>query len=119
MSPHPKALAAERAAARFLKRQGLKVLTRNFATPVGEIDIIALDGDAIVFVEVKSRSSNDYGYPEDGVTRAKQARLRRAAELYLKRHGLPDTTPRRFDVLALTGPPDGGDWAIVHFEDAF
>ena len=102
-----------------LGRQGLKVLTRNFTTPFGEIDIIALDGDAIVFVEVKSRSSNDYGYPEDSVTRTKQAHLRRAAELYLKRYGLPDTTPCRFDVLALTGPPDGGDWETVHLENAF
>lgn len=115
--PHPKARAAEDAAARHLKAQGYKVVERNFATRFGEIDIVAVQRDVVVFVEVKSRSSDDYGPPEEGVTATKQAHLRRAAELYLKRHRLLDS-PCRFDVLALTGTCEEG-WAIEHFADAF
>ena len=117
MSPHPKAKAPEDAAARYLKRHGYKLIQRNFATPFGEIDIIAFDG-MVVFVEVKSRASDAYGPPEDAVGPAKQRRLRRAAEAFLKRRGILDV-PCRFDVLALTGTPERDDWAIEHFQDAF
>lgn len=119
MSPHPKAKESEDAAARFLKRQGLKVVQRNFDTPFGEIDIIAVDGDTIVFAEVRSRSADTAVRPEDTVNGKKQAKLRRAAELYLKKHGLFDTAACRFDVLALTAAPDGDGWTIEHFVDAF
>ncbi|NQT53416.1 YraN family protein, partial [bacterium] len=57
MSPHPRAIEPEDAAARFLKRQGLKVVERNFNTTLGEIDIVAVDGDVLVFVEVRTCSS--------------------------------------------------------------
>jgi putative endonuclease len=118
VSPHPKARPAEDAAEQFLRQAGLKVAQRNFATPFGEIDLIAVDGDTVVFVEVKSRATDAFGPPQDGVTRTKQAHLRRAAEIYLKRRGLLDRVPCRFDVLALTGTAEEG-WAIQHFVDAF
>lgn len=119
MSPHPRAIEPEDAAARFLKRQGLKIVERNFNTTLGEIDIVAVDGDVLVFVEVRSRSSDSPVAPQDTVNHKKQAKLRRAAEIYLKSHGLLDEADCRFDVVALTGQPDGGDWTIDHFVDAF
>jgi putative endonuclease len=119
MKPHPEGKAAEKAAARFLKRLGLKVVRRNFDTPFGEIDIVAVDGETLVFAEVRSRAADSPVRPEDTVNRTKQRRLRRAAELYLKKHGLLDTAPFRFDVLALTANADGDGWQIDHFIDAF
>ena len=117
MKLRPEARAAEDAAADFLRRQGYKIAQRNVTTPVGEIDIVALDDGMVVFVEVKSRASDDYGPPEVAVDRRKRAKLRRVAQIYLERHKLLDT-PCRFDVVALTGTPDEG-WRIELFQDAF
>jgi putative endonuclease len=112
------ARAAEDAAVRFLERQGYKIAQRNFATRFGEIDIIAIDDGMVVFVEVKSRASDAYGPPEVAVNRRKQATLRRIAQLFLERRDLLDT-PCRFDVVALTRTPEGDDWRIEVFRDAF
>ena len=112
------ARAAEDAAARFLKSQGYKITRRNVATRFGEIDIVALDDGMVVFVEVKSRASDDFGPPEDAVNRHKRQKLRRVAQLFLEQHNLLDT-PCRFDVVALTRTPKGDDWQIELFQDAF
>ncbi len=112
------AQAAEDAAADFLRRQGYQIVQRNFTTRLGEIDIVAVDDGMVVFVEVKSRASDDYGPPEVAVDRRKQAKLRRIAQLYLDRHRLTDT-PCRFDVVALTRAADGVGWRIELFRDAF
>jgi len=109
---------AEDAAARFLERQGYKIAQRNFSTHLGEIDIVALDQGMIVFVEVKSRRRCDFGPPEVGVDRRKQARLRRLAQLFLQRYDLTDL-PCRFDVVALTPAAEGRGWDIELFQDAF
>jgi len=113
-----KARAAEDAAADFLRRRGYKIAQRNFATRLGEIDIVALDDAMVVFVEVKSRSADDFGAPEVAVDKAKRARLRRVAQLFLERHNLTDM-PCRFDVIALTRAPSGEGWDIELFQDAF
>jgi len=112
------ARAAEDAAADFLRRSGYQIARRNYATPVGEVDIVAIDQGMVVFVEVKSRASDEYGPPEVAVDRRKQARLRRAAQLFLERHRMADM-PCRFDVVALTPQPSGGGWRIELFQDAF
>lgn len=72
-------------AADFLERAGMVVLTRNFRCPQGEIDIIARDGDTIVFVEVKTRRTAALGSPLEAVTRDKLARLRRLSGIWLSR----------------------------------
>ena len=118
MRPRLDARAAEDAAAGFLRRRGYKIAQRNFTTRLGEIDIVAVDEGMVVFVEVKSRASDDYGPPEVAVDRRKQAALRRIAQLFLERHGLLDTACR-FDVVALTRTPEGDDWHIELFRDAF
>ena len=74
----------ERAAKKHLKRQGLKFLTANFRTPRGEIDLIFRDGDCLVFVEVKTRSSEDWVRPAAAVNAERRRRLTRAALDYLR-----------------------------------
>ena len=68
---------------RFLKDKGYEILERNFRTKYGEIDIIAMDGNTLVFVEVKARISTKYGRPEEAVTSRKIKNIKRAAEYYI------------------------------------
>ncbi|WP_258360432.1 YraN family protein, partial [Moorella sulfitireducens (nom. illeg.)] len=73
---------------------------RNYRCPLGEIDIIAADGEAIVFVEVRTRSTDAFGTPQESVDLRKQMRLRRLAAYYLSGRGLTNR-PCRFDVVAV------------------
>ena len=107
----------ERAAARYLKRRGYKILARGNRLAPGELDLVALDRDTVVFVEVKTRRSTDAGHPDEAVGPAKQRRLTRLAVTFLKRHGLLER-PARFDVLAVTWP-EGQRPTIEHFQNAF
>lgn len=90
---------AEQQAARYLKRLGYRILKRNHRTRRGELDLVARDGDCLVFVEVKARNSGAFGPPEEALTPTKQRRLWRAAQEYLQAH--PWAGPVRFDVVAL------------------
>jgi putative endonuclease len=108
----------EDAAARFLKRLGYKILARGSRLASGELDLVALDGRTIVFVEVKTRTSADVGHPAEAVDANKQRRLTRLAVTFLKRHQLLEF-PARFDVVAITWPPGRGRPMIEHFKNAF
>lgn len=88
----------ERAARRHLRRAGLKFLTANFRSPRGEIDLVFRDGDCLVFVEVKTRSSEDWTRPAAAVDADKRRRLSLAALDYLKLLGHP-RVPVRFDIV--------------------
>jgi len=88
-------------AADYLTQQGYRILERNYATPGGEIDLIALDGGAIVFVEVKTRTSDAFGAPELAVNARKQQRMIRAALGYIRYKRLHQM-PCRFDVVAIS-----------------
>ncbi len=105
----------EQEAARFLRHQGLRILRRGYRTHHGEIDLIALDGNVIVFIEVKARRQ---GVPAEAVTEEKQRRLTLAALHYLKRHGLLEQRSR-FDVVAIIWPDDDSPPQIEHIRDAF
>ncbi|MFH1921478.1 MAG: YraN family protein [Planctomycetota bacterium] len=107
----------ERAAARYLKRRGYKILARGNRLLPGELDLVALDRETIVFVEVKTRRSADAGHPAESVNAAKQRRLTRLAVTFLKRHGLLERAAR-FDVVAVTWP-EGSRPTIEHFKNAF
>jgi putative endonuclease len=85
---------------------GLEVVEKNFRTREGEIDLIVRDGQEIVFVEVKTRTSSSFGYPEEAVTEEKMAHLTAAAEKYLEKH--PEIDSWRMDVLAIIGRPGKG-----------
>lgn len=91
---------AEEAAARYLARKGLHIVGRNFHCRGGELDIIARDGETLVFVEVRYRGTTSYENPMESVTPRKQQRLIRAANYYLQRHQLWQY-PCRFDVIAI------------------
>ncbi|HEY5540156.1 MAG TPA: YraN family protein [Coriobacteriia bacterium] len=90
----------EDAAAAFLERAGMTVVERNWRCQAGEIDIVGLDDDAIVFVEVKTRRTVNKGTPEEAVTPAKRRRYAKLAAAYLQTAGLSDV-PVRFDVITL------------------
>lgn len=109
----------EDAAAKFLKRQGFRILARGLDSRLGELDIIAVDGRTIVFVEVKTRSSLDAGHPAEAIDDRKQRRMTQAALGYLKAHGLLNHTAR-FDVVAITWPANALRPArIEHFKNVF
>jgi putative endonuclease len=96
----------ERVAERFLVESGLVVLERNWRCPLGEIDIVARDGDCLVVCEVKTRTSVAYGHPAEAVTRAKAIRLRALAVEWVKARGVrpPEI---RVDVVAVLRSPQG------------
>jgi putative endonuclease len=109
---------SERAAARFLKRLGYRILAQNHACLQGELDLVALDGTCIVFVEVRSTGGEDLQRPAASVDDAKQRRLTNLALHFLQQHRLLDR-PARFDVLALSWPEGKGEPEIVHYPNAF
>jgi putative endonuclease len=91
--------SAEDEAARLLTRHGLSIVARNYRTRLGEIDLVAMDGEVLVFVEVRLRSSDRYGGAAGSITFAMKRRLERAARHYLSRMGREP--PCRFDVVTL------------------
>ena len=95
---HKKVLGkkGEKLVEEYLKKQGCKILKRNYRTPFGEADIIAQDGDEIAFVEVKTRSSDSYGAPAEAVTRQKRERYMQIAKFYWVSSGKEPNA--RFDV---------------------
>ncbi|WP_148861775.1 YraN family protein [Marinobacter fonticola] len=94
-------LAAEEAAARYLAAKGLHIVQRNFCCRGGEIDVVARDGDTLVFVEVRYRGTGSLESPMESVTTRKQRRLIHAASIYLQRQHSWQM-PCRFDVIAIT-----------------
>jgi putative endonuclease len=108
----------ERAAARFLRKKGYIIIACGHRDHFGEIDIIAVDGRTVVFVEVKTRSSQDAGHPGEAVDQDKQRRLTRAASAYRKRHDLMENAAR-FDIVAITWPQGKGKPLIEHIVNAF
>jgi putative endonuclease len=105
----------EQEAANYLKRQGLRVLDRGYRTQHGEIDLIALDGDVVVFVEVKARRQ---GVPAEAVTLEKQRRLTLAGLHFLRKHNLLEQRSR-FDVVAIVWADDERAPEIEHIRHAF
>ncbi|NOZ25547.1 MAG: YraN family protein [Nitrospirae bacterium] len=100
----------------YLKKKGYRIIATNYRTPMGEIDIVAKDGDTIVFVEVKTRRSLSHGHPLEAVTMRKQQRLRRLALYYLKANRMSDVHGR-FDVIGVY--MRDGACRIQHVVDAF
>jgi len=109
---------SERAAARFLRKLGYRILARNVNLPAGELDLVALDGRTLVFVEVRSTEGGDVERPAASVDLAKQRKLTNAALTYLSKHRLLDH-PARFDVIAVSWPPNHREPHVVHYPSAF
>jgi putative endonuclease len=108
----------EDAAVRFLTRLGYRIIECGYDSPLGELDIIAVDGRTVVFIEVKTRTSQDAGHPADAVDATKQRRMSQSALAYLKSKRLLEY-PARFDVVAVTWPAGARRPTIEHFANAF
>ena len=104
--------AGENRAAKYLKSAGYDILAKNFKTRVGEIDIIARKDGITVFVEVKTRSSDDFGAPSEAVGREKRRKYGLVAQEYLLKEKCGDV-PCRFDIVEIE------DERINHIENAF
>lgn len=106
--------AGERIAGLFLEQHGVRILERNFRSGrQGEIDLIGLDQDTLVFFEVKLRRSERCGTPEAAVTYSKQKTICRTADYYRFLHRISENCPIRFDVVAIR--PSGANGAAVHW----
>lgn len=105
--PDPRRLfgtAVEEHVAEHLVRQGYRVLARQYKSPFGEIDLICQDGDEVVFVEVKARTSGAYGYPEQSVHLGKLRKIVRSAQAFMQKR--PPDEPWRVDVVAVETTPE-------------
>ena len=108
----------EQCCEKYLKRKGLKTLARNFRCKTGEIDLIVVDTDgALIFVEVKTRASEDFSPSESAITTVKKTRMLRAARYFLSTHRIEDR-PYRFDVVTIV-LAEKGQPEIRHYENAF
>lgn len=94
---------AERWALDYLVRRGLQEVARNFRSRGGEIDLVMLDGECLVFIEVRYRKSSSFLTPAITVDSRKQRKILRTAALFLSRHGRYANQTTRFDVVAITG----------------
>ncbi|MFH1370680.1 MAG: YraN family protein [Planctomycetota bacterium] len=108
----------ERQCEKFLKRKGLKTLTRNYACKAGEIDLIMVDNDrSIVFVEVKTRTNEEFAPTESAVNKTKIDKMVKTSRYFLSAHDI-DNRPYRFDIVTVTlgqrGPAE-----IRHYKNAF
>lgn len=112
-----KGKAGEALALNYLKNNGFQIYEINYKKPSGEIDLIAKDRDAWVFIEVKYRKNLDFGYPREAVNRSKQKRIGKTALWYLKEMQLDDVNIR-FDVIEIYYESNG-EQVINHFESAF
>ena len=99
-------------ACEYLKKKNYKILAKNYSNKIGEIDIIAIQGNVIVFVEVKTRKTLAFGRPSEAVNFPKQQKIRRCAEWFLVQKKLMES-PCRFDVIEVV------DQEINHIENAF
>ncbi|MDR2550869.1 MAG: YraN family protein [Desulfobulbus sp.] len=114
----PTGRLGEALAAGFLVKQRYAIVELNYRKSYGEVDIIAQDGDTVVFVEVKTRKSSGFGTAFEAVDSRKQRQISRIAQEYLQSHGLLET-PARFDVIAIRLDGDNRAAAIDHIKNAF
>ncbi len=108
--------AGEALAQAFLKRKGYRILETNWRFSKAEVDIIAMHEHTLVFVEVKTRSSDRYGQPEEFISNYKERLLADAASVYMEQ--IEHEAAIRFDVIAIVYR-SAADYHITHFEDAF
>lgn len=99
-------------AVKYLKDKKYKILQQNYTTKIGEIDIIAQDKDIIVFVEVKARNTNRFGYPREAISYAKQKKVRTVATQFMLTNKLMNSKVR-FDCIEILGEK------ITHIENCF
>lgn len=110
---------SERIAARYLKKSGLKIIGRNITVPgVGELDLLAREGETLVVVEVRSRKTESAQTPLDSVGRDKRERILKSTSWLIRRYGLQGVTVRQ-DIVALAWSDQKEPTEILHIRDAF
>ncbi len=110
-----KGLLGEEIASKYLISEGYKIIDRNYRTKIGEIDIIAIKSQILVFVEVKARTNIDYGYPYEAVNWKKQQKIINSSLIYLKQKNL-NNHQVRYDIIEVFL---SGETKINHIENAF
>ncbi len=103
-------------AVKFLRQKGYLIVEKNFKTKFGEIDIIAKDNNTIVFVEVKTRTNDYFGYPFEAVDERKRMKLKNLALIFMKKYN--KEFPIRFDIVSILFMSNGNK-KIEHIKDAF
>ena len=109
---------SERAAARYLRGLGYRIVVRNWCEPLGELDLVALDGACLVFVEVRSTEHDETSRPIASVDFGKQRKLTNLALRFMQQRQLLGHSAR-FDVVAVSWPPDQRQPAVTHLRNAF
>jgi putative endonuclease len=109
--------AGEDEAAKYLESKGYNIITRNFYCRIGEIDIIARDGDYLVFIEVKTRKSLKYGYPVESISKKKVRGIIKTAQTYIHFKNIKEADIR-FDVIEVI-LDNNGEKNVNHIQDAF
>ncbi len=99
----------------FFRKKGYRIVERNYRTPFGEIDLIARDGEVLVFIEVKTRADIAFGRPFEAVDRRKREKMRKVSLSFMKK--FRTEVPARFDVLSID--IENGRETIEHIKDAF
>jgi len=107
-----KGAQGESLAAARLQKEGYRIIERNYRCRYGEIDLIAMDRQDVVFIEVKGRGSDTFGAPEEAIGPAKQKKISRVALHYLRERGLDDRNAR-FDVVAVRFAPRGNRVQLI------
>ncbi len=108
--------SGEDAAVAYLEKRGFLIVERNWRCKAGEVDVVARDGETVVFVEVRTKSGGDYGSGIESVTPRKLQRVSRLGEYYLEIHNLKNV-PARVDVIGIEPLPDG-TFRIEHVRNA-
>ena len=108
-----------KAAVKFLKKRGYRIIDKNYRNKAGEIDIVAEHGQVLVFVEVKSRAGAELGEPLEAITPHKQRKIGQVARGFMTQHKI-ENRDCRFDVVGIKGDPDEPkQWEIELVQDAF
>ncbi|GMG97154.1 YraN family protein [Tepidimicrobium xylanilyticum] len=110
-----KGIIGETEAVNYLMSKGYKIMDRNYRTRIGEIDIVAVKSNILAFIEVKARTSLNYGYPYEAVNRQKQRRIHSASLIYIKHKNILDYQIR-YDIIEVFLK---GDKKINHIKNAF
>lgn len=117
LTPYDLGKLGERFALNYLKRKRYKIIKKGFRLFKGDIDVIAYDKNTLVFIEVKTRRGNQFGFPEESVNLSKQKQVRKIARGFITLNKL-ENRECRFDILALDYNENKG-FKVIHFKDAF
>ncbi len=106
----------ESLACQFLENKGFKLIEKNFNCRLGEIDLVMLDNETLVFVEVRYRRNTNFGSGAESITASKQAKLIKAASVFLQQSAKLNQYPARFDVVSITGFIETSDLSKINFD---